>query len=189
MKIYEIGLIGCGAIASLHRDALLACPGVRIAAVCDIVPERAEAMSVSIGAAAPDNGLVRVYEDWHRMLAEAKLDGVHLCTPHFLHPPMAIEAMRAGLHVLTEKPMGIAVADVEEMVRVSSQTGKRLGVCFQNRYNTTSARMRELIDSGRVGRVLGGRAVVTWKRDAGYYGSGPWRGTWDEEGGGTRCGV
>jgi len=185
MKTYQIGIIGCGAIASLHRDALLACPGVRIAAVCDILPERAEAMAESISAATPDNGRVRVYEDWRRMLAEADLDCVHLCTPHFLHPPMAIAAMRAGLHVLTEKPMGIAVTDAEEMARVASETGKRLGVCFQNRYNATSVRMRELIDSGRVGRVLGGRAIVTWKRDAEYYGSGPWRGTWDEEGGGV----
>lgn len=185
MKTYNVGIIGCGGIAQIHRDALLACGEVRVAAVCDIVRERAMAMAAAVEAANPDNGTVVVYEDWKMLVHADGMDAVHLCTPHHLHAEMAIEAMRAGCHVLTEKPMAITVSDAEAMVRVSEETGKRLGVCFQNRYNATSARMREVIDAGRVGAVRGGRAFVTWKRDPSYYAGGAWRGTWEQEGGGV----
>ena len=185
MKRFKVGIIGCGGIAQTHRDALFACPDAEIAAVCDIVPERAEAMAKGIRQDNPLNGPVRVFENWREMLAVRDLDSVHLCTPHFLHAEMAIEAMKAGKHVLTEKPMAISVSDAVEMNRISAETGMRLGVCFQNRYNATSRRMRAILDSGVVGAVRGGRAFVTWNRGTDYYASGPWRGTWKEEGGGV----
>ncbi len=192
-KRFKVGIIGCGGIAQIHREALLACPDAEIVAVCDIVRERAETMAKAVmeaGSAAgtregAGNGSVSVHEDWHALIGCEGLDAVHLCTPHFLHAEMAIAAMKAGLHVLTEKPMAISVADAEAMNRTAAETGKRLGVCFQNRYNATSRRMREVLESGKSGAVLGGRGIVTWNRGAGYYGSGPWRGTWKEEGGGV----
>ena len=185
MNRFNTGIIGCGGIAQIHREALLACPEVRVAAVCDVVRERAEEMAAAILAANPGNGPVAVYDSWQALLDAESLDSVHLCTPHHLHAEMGIAAMRAGCHVLTEKPMAISLSDAEAMIRVSEETGKRLGVCFQNRYNATSARMRAVIDSGRVGAVRGGRAFVTWKRDPSYYASGTWRGTWEQEGGGV----
>jgi len=81
--------------------------------------------------------------------------------------------------------MAISLADANHMNQTSKETGMRLGVCFQNRFNQTSRRMRELIDDGKIGELLGGRAFVTWNRGAGYYASGSWRGTWSEEGGGV----
>jgi len=184
-KRWKVGIIGCGGIAQIHRDALLACPDAEIIAVCDVVRERAESMAAAIADADSENGPVEVFEDWHDLVSHPGLDAVHLCTPHFLHAEMAIGAMQAGLHVLTEKPMAISLADAEAMNRVAGETGKRLGVCFQNRYNNTSTRMRAVLASGRAGKVRGGRAIVTWNRGADYYGSGPWRGTWKEEGGGV----
>jgi predicted dehydrogenase len=67
------------------------------------------------------------------MLKDEKIDVVHICAPHYLHAPMAIEAMKSGKHVLTEKPMSISVKDALEMDGISRETGKTLGVCFQNR--------------------------------------------------------
>ncbi len=185
MDRIKAGIIGCGGIAQIHRQALLACDGVQITAVCDIVAERAEAMAAAIAAEKPQNGPVAVYTDWHAMLASGKVESVHLCTPHWLHANMAIEAMRAGCHVLTEKPMAITESDATTMVKVSGETGRRLGVCFQNRYNNTSTALREAVGSARAGAVKGGRAFVTWHRDHTYYESGDWRGTWKEEGGGV----
>lgn len=208
MKRFKVGIIGCGGIAQTHRDALIACPDAEIAAVCDIVPERAEAIAEKamqhgtkrgnpaspteqsipgsrLGQCPHDNVPVQVFENWRELLAVKGLDAVHLCTPHFLHAEMAIAAMKAGLHVLTEKPMATSVADAVAMNKVSAETGMRLGVCFQNRYNATSRRMRAVLDSGLAGAVRGGRAFVTWNRGADYYASGPWRGTWKEEGGGV----
>jgi len=93
--------------------------------------------------------------------------------------------MRSEKHVLLEKPIAISKSDAEEVVKVAEQTGMRLGVCFQNRYNRTASWIKQLIDSGKVGKVKGVRAFVTWHRDEAYYRSGEWRGTWDKEGGGV----
>jgi UDP-N-acetyl-2-amino-2-deoxyglucuronate dehydrogenase len=185
MERYNVGIIGCGGIAQIHRQALAACEAVRVSAVCDVVAERAQAMAQTIMREDANNGPVQVYTDWHAMVASGEVESVHLCTPHWLHAPMAIEAMQAGCHVLTEKPMAITESDARNMIRVSGQTGRRLGVCFQNRYNSTSTAMREALASGRTGKVTGGRAFVTWKRDRDYYMSGSWRGSWKEEGGGV----
>lgn len=185
MERVKVGIIGCGGIAQIHRQALAACGEARVTAVCDIVAERAETMARTIMRENPKNGPVSVHTDWHVMVASGEVESVHLCTPHWLHAPMAIEAMQAGCHVLTEKPMAIAESDAVNMIRVSGQTGKRLGVCFQNRFNSTSLAMREALASGRTGKVLGGRAFVTWNRDRAYYESGAWRGSWKEEGGGV----
>jgi len=111
------------------------------------------------------------------------IQAVHLCTPHFLHAPMAKELMQAGKHVLTEKPMCLNLNECDELNEISRVTGYSLGVCLQNRYHTTSLTMKELIDSKRIGRVLGARAFVTWERSGDYYQKSSWRGTWAKEGG------
>jgi predicted dehydrogenase len=170
-------VIGCGAISSVHFEAIRACPEAELYAVCDIDRERAEKTSEKYGC--------RYYTDYLEMLLDEEIDAVHICTPHYLHAPMAIAAMKAGKHVLCEKPMAIKALDAQEMIKVSEETGKQLGICFQNRCNTTSERIRELIDSGKLGAVLGGKAFVTWHRDEAYYASGEWRGSWEKEGGGV----
>jgi UDP-N-acetyl-2-amino-2-deoxyglucuronate dehydrogenase len=93
--------------------------------------------------------------------------------------------MQSGRNVFTEKPISISSSGAEEMIRVSAETGKKLGVCFQNRYNNTSVKLKELLDSGKLGRIIGAKAFVTWQRGEEYYASGDWRGTWDKEGGGV----
>jgi len=98
---------------------------------------------------------------------------------------MAIEAMRSGRNVFTEKPISISSSEAEEMISVSEETGKKLGVCFQNRYNNTSVRLKEILDSAELGRIIGAKAFVTWHRDEDYYADSGWRGTWDKEGGGV----
>jgi predicted dehydrogenase len=93
--------------------------------------------------------------------------------------------MNKGKHVLTEKPMGVNPFEALEMIRVSEMTGKTLGVCFQNRYNTTAQKIKEILDSGKAGRVLGAKAFVTWSRNGQYYTDSDWRGTKDKECGGV----
>ena len=79
--------------------------------------------------------------------------------------------------------MAIRSADGERMVEAAKKNGKYLGICFQNRYNESSKKIRSLLDSGEMGRVLGGSAVVTWDRGESYYGKAEWRGKWATEGG------
>ena len=174
-KIWQVGVIGCGAISVNHFKALRQLQNARLAAVCDIDPEHLE-------KAAAEQG-VRAYADYTALLADPEIDTVHICTPHYLHPQMAINALRAGKHVLCEKPMAIYASDAKEMARVARETGKTLAVCFQNRYNAASRKIREIIDSGVMGELKGGSAIVTWDRGEDYYARGAWRGKWATEGG------
>ena len=93
----NVGIIGCGAIFPLHKDALLNTDNVKITAVCDIDKNVAEKAGKSIGC--------RIYTDYQEMIEKENLDAVHILTPHYLHAPMTIFAAEHGINVLTEKPM------------------------------------------------------------------------------------
>lgn len=177
MKKFGVAIIGCGAIHKVHIDAIRKNPNAQLIAVVDIDRDKA--------AAKAEEYDCRFYTDYHEMLKDNAIDVVHICTPHYLHASMAINAMKSGKHVLVEKPMAIKPSDAEEMISVSRQTGKKLGVCFQNRYNVSSLRVKKLLSSGKAGRIKGARAFVTWNRDENYYKNGSWRGTWEQEGGGV----
>ena len=174
---YKTALIGCGAIHEAHADALKDSSFAELRTVVDIVEERAARSATLYGCGYA--------LDYHEVLKDPEIEVVHLCTPHYLHAPMAVDALRAGKHVLTEKPMGISVEQCEAMIRASEETGRQLGVCFQNRYNSTYLALRELVRSGEVGRFLGAKAFLTWNRGASYYTGSPWKGTWAKEGGGV----
>lgn len=177
MSKLRAAIIGCGAIHKTHAQAIIDNPNAELVSVVDIDAEKAEQSAKLYNC--------RYFTDYKDMLNDKEIDVVHLCTPHYLHAPMAIDSMLAGKHVLTEKPAAIKSSDVMRMAEVSKNTGKSLGVCFQNRFNNTSARIKEILSSGKAGKILGAKAMVTWKRDEEYYASGYWRGTWEMEGGGV----
>ena len=178
MKELHAAVIGCGLISKNHLKALKNVKQARCAAVCDIEREKAE-------KAAEQYGIAKIHTDYHEMLADADIDVVHICTPHFLHAQMAVDALRAGKHVLCEKPMALSEEDAKAMIAARDEAGKQLGVCFQNRYNEASVYMKALLESGRLGKVLGARGQVTWNRKPEYYTQSPWRGRWATEGGGV----
>lgn len=111
MKKFRAAVIGCGNISVMHLDSITHLEGLELAAVCDVKEERAEA--------AAEKYHTKAYTDYHRLLEEEKPDAVHLCLPHYLHTPVAQEAFRAGVHVLSEKPMSIRYEDAEETVRLA----------------------------------------------------------------------
>ena len=176
-KKLRVGIIGCGAIYHHHVDAISADDRLHLVAFADIDDAHLQE-AVSLYGGTP-------YSDYIEMIKKEQLDSVHICTPHYLHEPMAIEAMKLGCDVFCEKPMAITVAGAERMIQVSRETGKKLGICFQNRFRETSQLVMRLIRSGEVGKVLGAKATMTWNRGMDYYRSGPWRGMWATEGGGV----
>lgn len=177
-------IVGFGNIGPVHAAAIAALPGVELAAICDTDPECLELARAAYPQEAHP-GLV-LYEDYHRMLGTAGIDTVHICTPHWLHAPMAEAALKAGRHVLMEKPMAMDSREGRRLAAVQRVSGKNLGLCFQNRYRPPLVEAKRLVDSGEFGRLLGVRIVVAWKRDAAYYASrGGWRGRWKTEGGGV----
>lgn len=176
-KIYRVCVIGCGVIAPNHIKALLENESTELVAVCDIIEDRARARA--------EMGNCAYYTDYHQMLEEVKPDAVHLCLPHYLHSPVAIDCMRAGADVLCEKPMDASYEAAVRMAEVSEQTGKRLGVIFQNRYNAENEAILKALRSGEMGKLIALHGEVCWKRDQAYYNSGDWRSDYATAGGGV----
>ncbi len=177
MKKYNAAIIGCGAISPIHANAIRGSSRANLYAVCDILPEKAGALAEKYGC--------KWFADYKELLMDTGVDVVHICTPHYLHRVMAIDAMKSGKHVLVEKPIATRSIHGEEMVNVSRETGMRLGACFQNRYNDTSVKIKQFLESGKAGRIIGARAFVTWHRDRNYYAGSDWRGKKATEGGGV----
>ena len=171
--MFRVGIAGCGGIAAVHAAVLDKMEETRMTACADIDPRKAVEMAGRYGAKA--------YGSLEEMLEKEKLDAVHICTPHHLHVPMAEAAADRGIAVLTEKPPVISRAQWKRLEKAGEKAF--IGVCLQNRYNPNVQEARRAIESGELGRVLGGRAFVTWQRDAAYYQSSPWRGKWATEGG------
>ena len=174
MAKIRTALIGCGGISKVHLDALSHMDNVELVSVADVKENRAKARAEQYGCAYTT--------DWTEYVSRDDIDVVHICTPHYLHAPMAIALLDSGKRVLTEKPMASEVADAEEMIRHSDG---RLAVVFQNRYNEASQFIRQSIADGRYGKLLSMRAAVNWHRTPEYYTSSGWRGFFKTEGGGV----
>lgn len=177
MQKTGVAVIGCGTISKIHFDSILNASNTELLFAVDIDEKRAKKAALKYGCS--------FHTDYLEVLKDPHVHVVHLCTPHYLHCQMALDAMENGKHVLTEKPMAISPEDAEKMISKSKETGCTLGVCFQNRYNATSIKIVEILQSGKVGHVLGAKASVTWNRDMNYYKADNWRGTWEMEGGGV----
>lgn len=167
-------IIGCGNIYGMHRDVLRQLPGVRVAAVADNKPERAKKAAQELECDA--------YSDYWELLAREDIQTVHICTPHYLHAQMAIDALRAGKYVITEKPMALCVSDARRII--AADPGGRLCVVFQNRYNDASVALKKMVEEQTYGPLKALRGMVTWKRTAEYY-ADDWHGTLEKEGGGV----
>lgn len=170
-------VVGCGAISSEHLAAIAANPHVVLVGLSDTDPGRLEVAA----AAASCQG----YGDYRQMIAEQRPDVVHICTPHHLHSEMAIHCLERNINVLLEKPLATTVDDAAAVVDAADRSSAQVGVCFQNRYNATSRRLREIVDSREFGTVNSAVASVIWSRDAKYYQRREWRGRWATAGGGV----
>lgn len=177
MTQYRVGIIGCGNIFPMHSISISRQESAKLVAVCDIKEERAKAKAKEYNCP--------YYLDYQKMIDQADLDVVHICTPHHLHAPMAIYAANQGVHVLTEKPMSIGLADAYAMIDAAEKNGVVLGVIFQNRYNPGSKLVKEMLESGQLGRIISSKLSVTWNRSDEYYSKSDWKGSWDKEGGGV----
>jgi len=172
----RVGVVGCGRIARNHFGAVEKhAERIELSAVCDNDPRALETAVASTGA--------KGYSDLDDLLADGSSDVVALCTPSGLHPSQAIQAARAGCHVMTEKPMATRWSDGLDMVRECDRAGVRLFVVKQNRRNATLQLVKRAIDKGRFGRIYMVTINVFWARPQSYYDSAKWRGTWEFDGG------
>lgn len=175
MRTLNAAIIGCGAIHQNHVDALRQTPDVALRAIVDVDAEKGEALAAQYGC--------HFYQDYREMLGDVAIEVVHICTPHYLHKPMILAALAAGKQVFCEKPVGMTMAEVKDLLEAESQADGWVGVCYQNRLNPTSLAARQLLDEQALGRVLSLNAFLTWSRNAAYYAHSPWRGRFATEGG------
>lgn len=170
-------IVGAGAISPIHADSIIKLNGVQLKLIVDSDPVRA--------SQAAERYHCEAASDIQALLEREDIQVVHLCTPHHLHAEMAIALLRSGKHVLTEKPIAHHLQAAETLLQTADQYPGQLGVVFQNRYNASSRKIREIIDQGTLGPLLGLKGMVTWGREPAYYTSSPWRGRWATEGGGV----
>ncbi len=174
----RFGIIGIGNIAPFHALAAKAVPGGQLVAVATRTETKARKFQAEYGAQA-------YYTDYRRLLERPDIDVVTICTPHFLHEPMTLEAAAAGKHVLVEKPMAITVEEADRMIAACQKAGVKLGVVFQSRFDPLARKLKKALDEGRLGKPLLASMTMKWYRTDEYYLSGEWRGTWAQEGGGA----
>lgn len=168
-------IIGLGVIGKVHASLAVA-KGNEIVALCDTDESRA---LYAKEAWAKD---AEIYTDYKEMLAKAKPDVVHICTPHYLHADMVIEALSRGVNVLCEKPLCIRYEDIGRILTAEEASSAILGVCHQNRYLAPNLFAKDYLKDKT---LLAAHGSVVWKRDAAYYAKDAWRGKWETEGGGT----
>ncbi len=167
-----IAIIGCGRIAGRHAAQIV--KHGKLAAVCDIVPTKANELAALYGCKA--------YYTIEELLAQEKeLDLVSICTPNGLHAVHAIKALEAGHHVLCEKPLAIDTVSAKMMMEAAEKNSKKLLVVKQNRYNPPVAFVKDLIVKGMLGRIYSFQVNCFWNRPPAYYTD--WKGTKELDGG------
>jgi UDP-N-acetyl-2-amino-2-deoxyglucuronate dehydrogenase len=172
-SVINFAIIGCGRIAQRHAEHIS--KRGQLVAVCDVVEDKAQQLATTYGAKA--------YTSYADMLAhEPSIDVVAVCSPNGLHAQHAIDGLKAGFHVLCEKPMGLSVKECGEMMQTAERSNKRLFAIKQNRYNPPVAAVKEIIEAGKLGKVLSVQLSCFWNRNMDYY-ANSWKGTKDLDGG------
>ena len=176
--ILNSAIVGCGVIGPTHANALqsLHAEGARLVAFADALPARAEALAVKYGAEA------KTFED---VLADPSIDAVHVCVPSGLHAALGVRALQAGKHVVVEKPMDITLQACDALLAAQRESGRRLAVISQHRFDKASIDVKAALEADLLGRMVFAEAQVPWYRTQEYYDSGDWRGTWALDGGGA----
>ncbi len=152
-KKVRVGVIGAGAIAPAHLKNYQANPNAELLAICDV--EEAQAKKV-----AAQFGIPNVFTDHKKMLKAVALDAVSVCTPNLYHAPQSIDALKAGLHVMCEKPLAMNAKEARQMVKTAETAGKVLMTAQCMRYSGAAQSLKKMIDGGRFGDLYFGKAML-----------------------------
>lgn len=166
-------IIGYGNIGSRHAGHILKNPDARLLAVADTDENKRQAI--------PEG--VPFYDSIEALLAVHQPDVVSICTPNHLHEPHTIYALSNNCHALVEKPMALSTQECDNMIAAAAQNGRKIFAVKQNRYNPPVAAVKELIESGRLGKIYLIEVNCFWNRNDAYYASSGWRGKKASDGG------
>jgi len=176
-KHLRVGLVGVGAAAQIsHIPALLKAEGVELVALCDRDPVKAARVAQKFG-------IPRHVSRVDALLADDTIDVVDICTPNFLHAPMAMAALEAGKHVLCERPLARSAAEAAEMVKAARKADRVLACAVQHRFRADGQLLRTFVSKGELGDVY--YAKAGWLRQRTEWDSDEWRRQKRESGGGV----
>jgi predicted dehydrogenase len=170
----RMGVVGVGQMGRQYAEAIQSIAGLELTALCNRSLDRIKDLPGE------------KFSDHRRLIASGQVDGVVIATPHWSHPEVAIGALNRGLHVLTDKPLAVHVADGRRMLGAHKDGALRFGVIFNERTRPVHVKIKSMIEAGELGEI---RRVI-WLatgifRSHAYYTSGGWRATWAGEGGGV----
>jgi predicted dehydrogenase len=177
---FNIAILGCGKVANLHAKAIKQLPNTNLAAVWSRTTETAQNFAKQYNTTA--------FESIPEMIKKASVDLAIVCTPHPFHLNAAVEAVeaaKAGAHILVEKPLASTLEDCDAMIKACNTAGVKLGVISQRRWYAPVMRVKKAIDAGKIGKPVFGTINMLGWRDKNYYDADAWRGTWKMEGGGV----
>jgi predicted dehydrogenase len=172
----RVAVVGCG-IGRYHIDSWKKLEGqAGVLAVCDVDDAKAK-------ETATEFKLLHAVSTLEQLLRRDDIDVVDLCTPPFLHFEQIQDVLKAGKHVVCEKPLVSSLAEVDSLATLEKASGKRIMPIFQCRFGHGLQKLKHLIDLGLAGDAFLGTAETAWRRRAHYY-EVPWRGKWKTERGG-----
>ena len=177
MDKVRFGIVGAGNIAPFHIHSIRACKNAEVVAIADTVEEKAKK--------AGEEFKIDAYGDPREMFNRKDIDVVTLCVPSGLHMQVAIDAMEAGKHVISEKPIEVTLEKIDKMIEVSKKTKKFISCVFQSRFFENAKRIRDDVTAGKFGKLILGDMYNKWYRSPEYYKSAGWRATWELDGGGA----
>jgi len=176
-RVFGFGLIGAGAISTMHATVIDCLPDARLVGVTALPFEAAEEFARARG--------VRACRSVEELLADPSIDVVAIGTPSGLHPDQTVACARAGKHVLCEKPLAITLEGADRAIRAAEEAGLKLAVVSQRRFDPPCVAVRRAIEEGVFGRIVLVNGIVRYFREPSYYTGSNWRGTWALDGGGA----
>ena len=174
----RLGVIGTGGMATVHMKHARELDGVDISAVCDISPKTLKK--------ATDSNNCPGFDNHTELLSADVCDAVLIATPHYAHTTIGIDALKAGKHVLVEKPISVHKADCERLIAAHTDKNLVFAAIFNQRTDPYYIKLKQMIDAGELGDLVRVSWIITnWFRTDAYYAGGGWRATWEGEGGGV----
>ena len=175
MKQVTFSIVGCGRIGMRHAEHISRLG--QLVAACDIDERALQAFSLKFPG-------IRLYSSVQEMLLrETGTQVMDICTPNGLHAEHTVLALKNGYHVVCEKPMALRVSDAEWMIQEARKAKRHLFIVKQNRFNPPVAKVKEIIESGRLGKIYSAQVNCFWNRNDQYYKESPWKGSRELDGG------
>jgi UDP-N-acetyl-2-amino-2-deoxyglucuronate dehydrogenase len=179
----KYALVGCGRISKKHIEALASNNNLFLPVACvDPVISRAQKNAQEISNLF--SGIkVKSYDSYEKMISENSIDMAAIASESGKHPQIACSLLKNNIHVIVEKPMALSTADCDAIIETAKQHKRKVGVCYQNRFNLPIMKLKKAVDERKFGRIHNGQISIRWNRNEEYYRQADWRCTWELDGG------